>query len=127
MKSTISADLLSAASLLTTCVGLLFTTWHQSIAEAIDKDQLVGTAKTKHATYLRQLMWCRAVPLAASSIMLAAVLLWPLKSVIFGIRFWHSYDPVAACFVVVYLVIWILVLSTARTVIKLRQRKKALD
>jgi hypothetical protein len=122
----VTPDLLSASSLLVTCIGALFAGWQHDISRAIGKSGLTGQARKDHANLLAGLILFRAAPLAASSIALAAVLFWPWLSVLSGIRPDREYDPVAACFVVVYLLILLLAGSAVTATIRLMRRRRAL-
>jgi hypothetical protein len=109
-----------------TCIGVLFATWHKDISDALNRSGLTGDRKKEHVDLLGELLRFRALPIAASSTLLALVLLWPLVQVICGIRFGRDYDPVAACFVVVYLVILVLAVSAVKTAVSVMRRRSVL-
>ena len=79
------SDLIGATSLLTAIVGALYSLWYPELRLALAKDvarkrdDRNGTIRDVAAVF-----WTRAVPLAASSIVLSFVLLPELVGVLYG-------------------------------------------
>jgi hypothetical protein len=116
--SAVSGDLLSAASLLTTVIGLLYTLWYPEIDHAASMSAVLrDPAKTVAAqTTLRT----RALPLAASAVFLVVLLAWPAIQASTHI-FAHDaggYDAVQACFVAVVLLLILLAVTSTSAALR---------
>jgi hypothetical protein len=132
VTSPVSGDLLSAASLLTTVISLLYSTWYGEIKDARniqiplhDRDPIIRTVRT--------VLWSRADPLLFAAVLLGAILTPTFVDVIHydwnvltgRSTHWH-YDPVQACFIAVFFVILILVALTASAAWRLTRVLKKL-
>lgn len=113
MANTVTADLLSASSLIVTCIGLLYTAWYSEFSTSLKlEDILTNAEKEGRRNLLGRLLWSRAIPLATASILLTAALFAPAWTVYSGASFDRDYDPVAACFAVVSFLILVITAST---------------
>jgi hypothetical protein len=90
-------DLLSAASLLLTVVGVIYSLWYQEISQAIDSapqlpppDHREDRAEPRKK--LRAVLRTKALPLSVASICIALVFLPPSVALVF--QFVHEYHQV---------------------------------
>jgi hypothetical protein len=132
MRNLISGDLLSAASLLTTALSLLYATWYGEIKDARntvipphleDRDREYGAIRTA--------LWTRSLPLLIAASFLAVALAPTAFDIISGT--WDAltsssakrkYDPVQACFLGVFIVTVALVSLTASGTYQLWLKKR---
>ena len=127
----VSSDLLAAASLLITLVSTLYAVWYGELSGAMNAP-IAPFRADRNATIgaVRSTLVTRAVPLCVASVGLGVVLFPPVASTIgdaanalsHGVGRVPSYDPVRACFVVVYLVIAFLAATTGRSALAIRRR-----
>lgn len=132
MTAAITGDLLSASSLLTAVLGLLYSIWYAEIQTAGEitvprrrEDRGDATARVQHALRLR------AWPLLAASVGLAGILTPPTidlvtataRSALVG---HFRYDAIGACFVAVYLLILVLAVAALRAVRRLHRLRSQL-
>lgn len=119
MTSPVSGDLLSAASLLTTVISLLYATWYAEIKDARNT-QIPLHDRDPVKKLVRAVLWLRAGPLLTAAVLLTVILAPTFVGVL---RYdwnelttpsahWH-YDPVQGCFIGVFIVMLILVALTA--------------
>ncbi|MFI5495933.1 hypothetical protein [Actinoplanes sp. NPDC051859] len=112
MAKMVTADLLSASSLIATCIGVLYTTWYLEFSKALELDNiLTSTEKKRHRKLLKRLLFVRAIPLAFATALFAAALAAPAWQVVSGVSPGKPYDPVLACFGVVSVVVLIITAS----------------
>ena len=114
----VSGDLLAASSLLATLVGILYSTWYPGIKDAAERVVAPHTRGTAPAR-ARATLWLRAAPLFVLTVLLAGALAQPAWAALratwqglFGSQPGHHYDPVQACFVLVFAAVVGLVLAT---------------
>lgn len=104
----VTGDLLSAAGLLVSVVGILYGVWYPEIKAACDiAPKRYRADRDPQISSLTSALWSRAVPLAVAMGILVALLAQPAVRVVVGaVRHPGSgpYDPIRACFVAVWLV-----------------------
>jgi len=128
-----SGDLLSASSLLTALVGLLYSTWYPEIrAAASTPIPLHDASKPKSDT--RSTLLTRAVPLLLLAIVLVLLLLPPAIGVViqalqhlFGSQPGSHYDAVQACFIAVFVALLVLAVTLGTATRRVWLRLKELD
>lgn len=127
----VTGDLLSAASLLTALVGLLYSTWLNEIKGAAQATIPLSDVDPVLRD-VRRVLWTRAMPLFAAAAALVLLLLPPFVDVltragqvVFGDRAWH-YNAVGGCFVAAYLIGVGLAVVTASSVWEVRAKLRRL-
>lgn len=122
MTSPVSGDLLGAATLLTTVISLLYSTWYSEINDARGTQIPLHDRRPVIRT-VRATLWSRAAPLLAAAVLLTAILAptffdvlrYDWHTLTGHVAHWH-YDPVQACFIGVFVVMAFLVaLTTSAT------------
>jgi hypothetical protein len=109
----VTGDLLSAASLLLASIGLLFSVWQPEITSAMAvTSKGLRADRGPRIAQVRQALLFRALPLLLAILLIVVTCLPPAVAVIVHALtddFGHSYDPIKAMFVSV----WILAVALA--------------
>jgi len=129
----VSADLLSAASLLLATVGLLYSAWYKEItaAEAAPVEDNPEDREPARRI-VRSALKNRSRPLLTAAVLLAVILLPPaIGTIVAGLRAigadtWR-YDAAATCFLAVYAITLLLLNSIRKGHRNLRAKLAELD
>lgn len=127
MQVQVGADLLSASSLLATCLGLLYTTWFPGVTLAIEKGDLSGPDIQDHQNTLKHLLWFRCAPLAALAAAFSVILAIPASMILLDLDCERKFDAIKACFVVAFLVVVVLAFSSAALIVRIAIRRVELN
>jgi hypothetical protein len=103
----VTGDLLSAASLLVASVGLLFSVWQPEITSALAvSNKGLRADRGPRITQVKQALLYRALPLLLAVLLIVLTCLPPaVAAIVHALTddFGHSYDPINAMFVSVWL------------------------
>ena len=122
----VTADLLSAASLLAALIGLMFSLWSRDIEDAIRTPIPHHDAEIARRN-VSGVMWGKAIPLLIASLVFTILLVPPSVGVsLDAIQRGGDYDAVKACFIAVEIVLIALIILSSVKVIALSRKLKAL-
>jgi hypothetical protein len=100
----ISGDLLSAAGLLVTLVGVLYSVWYGEMTHALEVPvRRHRSDREPEITTVRRALFARATPLVIAAVALVVVLADPAITVVAHAFSGGPYDAVKACFILVWL------------------------
>jgi hypothetical protein len=116
-----SADLLSAAALIAGVLGVIFSVWWPSLQRSLMED-IRANGKAKQLKQLRQALVFQAVPLVLFAAAVVVALAPPWLEVIASVDVGSAYDPVRACFAIVWLALLGLALGAAFVIKSLVQK-----
>lgn len=116
-------DLLGSASLLVGVAGLIYSAWYAEIKAAIDLD-VPAYGRTPLVRQVRSAKLTRALPITTVVVALTIALAPPAYGVFersaSALRAGDAhYDPVAACFVIVFITLVVLSCVCARDLVRL--------
>ncbi|WP_345528382.1 hypothetical protein [Nocardioides endophyticus] len=116
-------DLLASASLLVGVAGVVYSVWYPEIKAALAVE-IPAYGRDPFKKQVDAALWGRALPITAVVVALTVVLIPPAWDVVTTTADavqadHHKYDPVAACFVVVFLALVVLSVACARDLGKL--------
>jgi len=103
----VKGDLLSAASLLLASIGLLFSAWQPEIKSALElSSKGLRADRGPRINQVRQALFFRALPLLLAVLLIVGTCLPPAVAVVVHALTddrGHSYDPIKAMFVSVWI------------------------
>jgi hypothetical protein len=127
--TSVTADLLSAASLLTAIIAIFFALWSPDIGAALKKAVPANDKHLEREAILKVLRW-RALPLCVASIALTGILVPPAVAVVveaIRIADGGNYDAVKACYIVMIVLLFGLSCLSIVTVVQLARHAKRFE
>jgi hypothetical protein len=119
--SSVSSDLLTAASLLTALIAIFFALWSPDINAALKTEVPTSDKHLVHKE-ISKVLWWQSVPLCIASIALTGTLVPPAVAVVVEavkIADVGHYDAVKACYIVMIVLLLGLTFLTIATVVQL--------